>query len=512
MAKNIMDCDLVVLGAGGAGLIAAVKAYDVSGGKKIIVLEKAKKPGGATTFAHGIQISNSKWQIAAGAVAQGSSFPGGGTGPDQGGETVKKRVAGGPAKGGSPGRGSGKDVSGLFFDWLVEKGGAEKYFKVATQGSGPMGKGSISMPHRMEEYKTHPDPSIGPGWMGTYFVEKMLECCKKEGISVLTETRAKKFITDAGGRVTGVIADTKDGELQVNCKACFIGAGGFGADYEKLKKMWPEDYNGKSIHHFSPPTNTGDCIKMAEEIGAATDMEAAWVSIGGPAHHPYAYSIYRMMWQPENMYVSLDGARWIDETVGLSTEASAVMATLPKAEMYAIADHDLVEALGERLIANPPEESDIPILKKFREDIAYEVSLDEKGTRGNRTKKADTLKELSLKMDIDPKAFIATVEKYNKYCEQGKDPDFGKKAEYLKPILKPPFYAFWGQRFTQCTHGGVVINENTEVLDGKGKAMPGLFAGGDGVSFDGKGGGGLPGAVYNGYLGGIAAGKYISNV
>jgi len=511
MANNIMNCDLVVLGAGGAGLIAAVKAYDVSGGKKIIVLEKAKKTGGATTFAHGIQISNSKWQIAAGATSQNMPFPGGGSGPAQGGETVKMRVAGGPAKGGSPGRGSGKDVSGQFFDWLVEKGGVEKYFKVATQGAGMMGKGSISMPNRMEEYKNHPDPSIGPGWMGTYFVKKMLECCKTAGIPVLTETHAKKFITDARCKVTGVLADTKDGELQVNCKACFIGAGGFGADYEKLQKMWPLDYDGKSMHHFSPPSNTGDCIKMAEEIGAATDMEAAWVSIGGPAHHPYSYSIYRMMWQPECMYINLNGERWIDETEGLSTGSSSMLVLQPKAEMYAIADNDLTEMLGKRLIANPPEESDIPILKRFREDIAYEVSLDEKGTKGNRTKKADTLKELALKMDVDPKAFLAAIERYNRFCDNGEDADFKKKPEYLKAIRKPPFYAFWGQRFTQCTHGGVVINENTEVLDANGKAMPGLFAGGDGVSFDGKGGGGLPGAVYNGYIGGITAGKYISN-
>ena len=52
MATKIMDCDLVVLGAGGAGLVAAVKASE-DGVKRVIVLEKAKKPGGATYFANG---------------------------------------------------------------------------------------------------------------------------------------------------------------------------------------------------------------------------------------------------------------------------------------------------------------------------------------------------------------------------------------------------------------------------------------------------------------------------
>lgn len=513
VSKSI-ECDLVVIGAGGTGLVAAVKAADVSG-KKVVVLEKAKKPGGSTTFAHGMQIKGSQWQKDAGLSDQSGSPPAGA--PEQGaamgaGAAVsQEREAGAPARGSGLGPGATPDVSGPFFDWLVTKGGAEKYFKVSKPGEKVPMMGSISMPARMEAYRSHPDPSIGPGWMGTYFVEKMVECCEKSGIPVLTETQAKKFITDVQGKVTGVLADTADGELQVNCRACFIGAGGFGADYELLKKLWPEDYNGKSMHHFSPPSNTGDGIKMAEKIGAAVDLSVAWVSIGGPAHHPYSYSIYRIMWQPETMYVNLNGERWINESKGLSAGSSAILALQPKAEMYAVADHDLTETLGNRLIENPPEESDIPILEKFREDIAYEVSLDERGIKGNHTKKADTLEELALKMDIDPRRFVAAVERYNRHCDTGKDSDFGKSSEYLKPVRKPPFYAFWGQRFTQCTHGGIVVNDNTEVLDSDGKVIPGLFAGGDGTSSYDRGGGGLPGAINSGYTGGITAGNYIRN-
>jgi hypothetical protein len=98
------------------------------------------------------------------------------------------------------------------------------------------------------------------------------------------------------------------------------------------------------------------------------------------------------------------------------------------------------------------------VTKKY---IAYEVSLDEKGVKGNRTKKADTLIDLALQMDVDPVAFVAAVERHNRFCNEGKDQDFGKKVEYLKPVRKPPFYAFWGQRFTQCTHGGILVNNDT---------------------------------------------------
>jgi len=502
MAKKVMSCDLVVLGAGGAGLVAAVKAADVSG-KKVIVLEKAKKPGGATTFAGGLRVMNSKWQKAAGITNQANSAsPPGDLGKD---EKTNERSSGYPKRGNGPGPGATPDVTNEFFDWMCEKGGVEKYFKLNKNGI-------VEMPNRMDKYKNHPDPSIGPGREGTFVIEKMVECCEKQGIPVLTDTRARKFITDSQGRVTGVLADTKDGELQVNCKACFIGAGGFGADYERLKKLWPEDHNGKTMLHLCPPTCTGDCINMAEEIGAGIDMSVAWLSFMGPVHHPYSYPIYRIMQEPETLYINLNGERYVDETKNLSARSAAILGRQPKAEMYAVADSELIETLGRRIISTPWQESDLPILKKFGEDIAYEVALDERKRRGNHTKKADSLVELALKMDVDPKTFAATIERYNALCENGEDEDFGKKAEYLKPVKKPPFYAFWGQRFTQCAHGGIVVNNNGEVLDVKGKVMPGLYAGGDGISCNDNGGGGMSGAVNSGYIGGTSAGEYLKKI
>jgi fumarate reductase flavoprotein subunit len=502
MTGRVMDCDLVVLGAGGAGLVAAVKASDVSG-KKVIVLEKAKKPGGATNFAGGLRVSNSKWQKAAGIKGQGGA-PGipGARSRDK---NSNERSAGYPQRGNGPGPGATPEVTDQFFDWLVDKGDAEKYFKLNKNGI-------VEMPNRLDKYKNHPDPSIGPGREGTYVIDKMVECCEKQGIPILTATRARKFIVDANGKVTGVLADTKDGEIQINCKACYIGAGGFGADFERLKKLWPEDYNGKTMHHLCPPACTGDGINMAEEIGAGIDMSVAWVSIAGPVHHPYSYNIYRIMQEPESVYINLNGERYVDETKNLSAKSAAILALQPKAEMYAVLDSELVETLGKRVIATPWAEADVPVLKKFREDIDYEVALDEKKAKGKHTKKADTLKELALKMDIDPKAFMAAIERYNALCAKGQDTDFGKKAEHLKPITKPPFYAFFGQRFSQCAHGGIVVNNSSEVLDAKGNVMPGLYAGGDCISCNGNGGGGMSGAVNAGFIGGTAAGEYLKKI
>jgi len=269
MATKVMNCDAVIIGAGGTGMIAAVRAAELSG-KKVIVLEKTRKPGGATVFAHGIQMSDSTWQKNAG-------------------EKVNEP----------------QDLTGRFFDWLVTKGGAEKYFKISDEKMESMS--SLIMYKRLDKYKDHDDPTIGPGWMGSYIVDKMLECCKKLGVEVITEARAKKLVKDSSGKVTGLLAEVKDGELQVNFKACFISSGGFGANYAKCQKKWPETYDNVPMMCLAPPSLTGDGHDMAEEIGAAMDLTNAMVSTSQPIHHPYSHSILLMMMYPAMVRINMKG-------------------------------------------------------------------------------------------------------------------------------------------------------------------------------------------------------------
>ena len=448
-----MDCDLVVLGAGGSGLVAAVKAYDMTG-KKVIVLEKAKKLGGAANFAHGaLDFKDSKWHKEAG-----------------------YEVSDPP------------DITGRFFDWLVSKGGAESFFKIAK----PFEKSreDIYMPARLEKYKDMPDPSIGPGWLGSYVINKMVECCKKAGITILTEAPARKFITDDNGKVTGVLADTTDGQLLVNCKACIIAAGGFGSNYERLKKYWPEDYNNKKIHFLCPPGMMGDGLDMAEEIGAYIDR-TKWgfnypggFFTDGPGHHPYSYTINSFIGNGMLPSINLDGKRWRNEG-GFGGDAS--IRSQPGAVAYAVADDEIIETLGPKLVERADCEADVRILSNYRADIEYEAAIDEEGASGNHTKKADTFAELALKMKVDPRTFVETMERYNRFCDNGKDLDFGKPAQFLKPIRKPPFYAFFGHRWSQCTKGrnGIAVNPRFEVLNAKGEAIPGLYAVGDGCTIYG---------------------------
>jgi fumarate reductase flavoprotein subunit len=526
-----MNCDLVVLGSGASGLIAAVKAADISG-KKVIVLEKGKRTGGNSNFGTGFQTQDSQWQKEAG-----------------------QKVNDPP------------DISGQFFDWLVSKGGAEEFWVKPKSG-----EGRIGMKGRLEKWKNNPDPTIGPGKGGSYVVGKMLECCKKMDIPVLTETRAKKLITDATGMVTAVLADTPEGELRVNCKACFIGTGGFGASYEKCKKLWPEEWNNKPKCRLGTLTNTGDGIDMAEEIGVGVDLSVAVYTGGGPVHHPYSYAVSRMAGRTAAIEipvcVNLNGERWLGEEKGMGYNPKPdSLANQPNASVYYIADSNMLEKMGDYIDHHDGEvlQGNYPV-GKWREEVAEEVALDEAGTHGDHTKRADTLIDLALKMNVNPKVFVATIEAFNRDCENGKNAQAqtGHKADPTVPaampgasggqppagagpgagpgagagpggpmgggqrvsppdfssvpINKPPYYAFFCWRFTQTTKGGIVVDYDTmEAYDKNDKKIPGLFAAGDIITprkphQPVERLAGMTNATTTGYKGGISAGKYLKSL
>jgi len=515
--KNVKNCDLVVLGAAGSGLTAAVKAKDL-GVKEVLVLEKAEKPGGCTWFS--------------GAAPRPDNST-----PEQRDDlfrlimkhlywNVNPKLIRNAIDASAPlwnWFSTVCDVTDMYPKSTAVQQDAPKVLKSIIEEGDPRGiMGSLiagGMPAggqgERQINKKSKDPSIGPGSEGSWCITKLLGACEKMGINILTSTRATEFVTDGKGNITGVLADTKDGKIKINCKACVVASGGFGANMEKLKKRWPTLLGGENrFHRFSCPTDTGDAIDMAEKIGVKIDWENMNILLGGVAHHPYSGSIVEFVRNPEIVYVNLNGERFVDEALGMGS--TYVMTRQPKSQMYFIADHDMVDMLGKRLITGQPARD--AMLKDYWDDVAYEAALDEGGAPGNHTKKADTLEELGRKMGVDPKAFVKTIETYNRYCDNKRDMDFAKKPEYLIPVRKPPFYAFFGQRFLETTHGGLVVNENMEVLKDRDKkdVVPGLFCAGDasgGWVVDKP----LPpisaGAwmCNSGYMAGIAAAKYIKS-
>jgi len=290
------------------------------------------------------------------------------------------------------------------------------------------------------------------------------------GATIVMSAKAEQLVTDESGAVTGVIAMNTADETytQYNAKSVIMCTGGYGNDTEMMDAFIPThvtELKGK----ITPAHNTGDGIRMGAWAGAAIDpaphcpmwfdqalegMEnyksvpltrQPWLYLNDFGQRfenedlPYGYVCRGFFRQPQQMQWNIWDGKW---------EVDA-----PKMGM--IVCKDLRGAL------HSPEE-----VQKFIED----------GTilSGN------TIDELLGKMTgIDVEAAKESIARYNEICASGVDTDFGKRAQCLSSITEPPFYAVHMGAALLVTLGGLQINEDLNVVNAEGVAIPGLWAAGN---------------------------------
>jgi len=494
-----ITCDLLVVGAGGSGLIAAVKAAELSGGK-VTVLEKGKKPGGSTNLAHGFMVCDCKWlhergkhidleQTVARCMEQAEG--------KLSHELVEKTVY----------------HTGYFFDWLCDKGGAEQYFEV---GKGILGVYGINYPYRRFENMKSRDQSIGPGWAGTYVVRKMLEECEKLNIPVLTEHSCIRLRTDDHGSVVGAVASNPGGLVDITCKAVVLATGGFSGEDEKLKRFAPDFFDGGiPVHRFSPVTCSGDGMDLAAEVGGKVDLKHTKLNKFGPAHHPFSHSINRMIGF-DCLCCTLDGRR-IKEKPPMKMGDTSFMDSIKEHAIWFILDQERVEKKVAGLIDNPPDGNEEWIYKSYMEDIEQELQCD------RPLKRADSFEALAVQMGVDPDEFARQMAEYNNSCDPNAQPveidtPVGRLSmEPDRPLIKPPYYAVFGQRFCEGAFGGILTNLEMAVVNDNGEAISGLYATGDtNGSWYNRGILGplteLTWAVTSGYMAGCSVGTYLKSL
>jgi len=462
-----LKCDVVVVGSG-TGIVAAVRAAQA--GKSVILLEKSSKLGGNTDYAHAYFPVYTKWHEKAGMV-------------DAREDAVAHylRVTNNVLE---------EDVlrtavygTGAFFDWLCEFGTCEDVWNLVNLGDadahGPIyGPGLLDFPNRIKDNLLCRDDAIGPGWGGTHVKYTMLEAIEKQNlpVKILTSTPAEHLKLDEDGKLCAVIARDPGGEIIIECKAAMLACGGFGKNDELLKEFCEFDFFGGEtpIHRFSVPGDTGDGIIMLRELGVEPDPERTFVSCFGPKHHPFDNTIADYVLNPEVIQVNILGKRWENEENGIMNPTEGV-AKQPKEISYGIMPRELAKTLAERYMNNPAMAKKKYLYETWEQDLDHEATLD------TPVKKADTLEELAVLFGADPKVFVAEIEKYNGFCEKGVDEDFGKDPKFLIPIPmdKGPYYAVYGQRFSEAAMGGVRVNGKCQVTREDGSVIPGLYGGGD---------------------------------
>lgn len=492
-APEAIDCDLVVVGAGGSGLVAAVRVA-MEQGKKVVVLEKAPGVGGNTNLAHGFVLRWSKRHEQAGM-------------PDLREEAI--RILGATGRLSLPLL--RKAMYGLtdMFDWLTQFGDTEERFQLvdlASRGITQMGPfpavhGMLDFPKRTQNVKST-DESMGPGWAGSFVVEKMIEQCDELNIPVLTRHRVVELLVDDQGVFRGVKAQNPGGEVVINARSCLLASGGFSRNKEIMDSIRPTFNQDMPVHSFSVASNTGDAIRMVEKIGGKLDLAQVKIPMFSPTHHPYSFSLVRLVEDPRAVQVSIKGKRYRNEAeLQHSEDLKGPLENQPQHMAYALFDAETVEAAGRALTERPWMNDDMGrYMTPWREALEMECQLD------IAAKKADSIAELGELIGIAPIALSKEIERYNSFCQSGVDKDFDKPASMLMPLRNPPFYALLLTRFNEGAVGGIVNDDNLRVVRQDGTPFSGLFAAGDCcrglLKVDDNGGkfGELPWAMASGYV------------
>ena len=257
---------------------------------------------------------------------------------------------------------------------------------------------------------------------------------------------------DASGRVTGVKAvDRKGVERVFSGRSVVLAAGGYGANLQMVKK-----YNDISVTVTSnSPGTTGEVLEEAVAAGAGlTGME--WIQIhphGNPKNGELESAIAAR--PSDTPYVNRDGLRFVDET-GRRDEISYGILKQPGQVAFSIYDQRTIE---EKKVEE----------KKIESAIAHGYAF-----------KADTLEDLARQAGIDWKNFEKTMKAYNEVSVSQNTKSLPvPKILIGNPVVKAPFYAVPITTTIHHTMGGLRINEKTQVLDKNGNVIPGLYAAGE---------------------------------
>ena len=460
---STVDADVVVVGAGGAGMTAAITA--AAEGKSVVILESQSMVGGNSVRATGgmnagktvyqdenefgesagvektLKTAAEKYAdnetitaLAKTVSEQWAAYQANPTGYFDSVELMELDTMIG-----------GKGIndpelvetlcanSADAIDWLDEHG-------ITLHNVSSFGGASVKRIHRPvnAEGKTVS--------VGSYMIPLLQENCEKAGVKMMLDTTATEILTDANGAAVGVKATGASGEtVTVNAKAVVLASGGFGANLDMVVKYKPEL---KGFMTTNAPGIQGQGIEMAEAIGAATvDMDQ--IQIHPTVEANTAALITEGLRGDGAILINEEGQRFIDE-VGTRDVVSAAEIAQTGSYSWLVVDQAMADASG--------------VIQGYIKK-GYTVT-------------GATYEELGKAMGVDAAAFAETMEKWNGYVEAKNDPDFGRTS-FANPLNTAPYYAVKVTAGVHHTMGGLKINANTEVLNEKGEVIPGLFAAGE---------------------------------
>ncbi len=457
-----VECDLVVVGAGTAGMPAAVSAAQA--GLKVVVLEKQAAGFGMRNYIGAVGTTTQK---------------------DAGVDIDVREIVQELLR-----YSSYRANPSLIRLWAERSGEAIDWY------TGLMAEGGMSVwleediNHDAEsQFKEYSTCHLYYNLEDSSLTETSIMAAKMEavGCDVRYDTPMVQLIQEDGGKVTGVVAQDEDGNyLRFNAaKGVALATGGYAANASMMHALNEKDCLG-NVMVYCDPASTGDGVRAAHFAGGQLDLAhtamyfqrgctlpgskggdwttpSLWwmgsqpflkVNVNGERFGneslPYDYDLHQAAGQPNHVFVQVFDANWQDDVMAFHTIGCSRI--IPAAQIAQ--GYEGVKWTFEQVMA-----------------ASFQPSLE-----GGQLVQADTIEELAEKMGMDPAVLSATVERYNELCAAGEDVDFYKESYRMRPVAEPPFYAVTVGGQLLCTMDGMQIDTEFRVLDEAGHPIEGLYA------------------------------------
>lgn len=473
--------DVVVVGFGYAGAIAAVEAHDA--GASVMLLEKMPNPGGI------------------------SICSGGGARAAHDADVALRYL-----KATCDGRTS-EDVLAVLAQGMVDIGDYLKSLaticdaKVAStvdravEWDASKRGGNYPLPgwEAFFHYNVHEIPGFdvaaeyphvkGYGGGGGARVFKIVhEHVKARPIDVRFEAAVQQLLTNRRREVVGVRVAMPDRERRIGArKAVILACGGFEAN-EKMKRQY---WQMAPVLPVMARSNTGDGIRMAQELGA--DLWHMWHYHGsyGFRHpdpdYPYGVRMKRLPdWFPDDspsvrarmawIVVDRSGRRFMNENHPYTQDTNhrpmelfdTATQSFPRVPSYMICDEDGRKMYRLGMVTYNEDGLDY----QWSEDNLAEVEM-------GILRRAGSVAELAGMLDVDAAVLRETIDRWNVFCQRNEDDDFGRPPGSMAPIRTPPFYAGEVWPVVSNTQGGPVHNADQQIMDVNAQPIARLYAAGE---------------------------------
>lgn len=468
---EIRETDLLIIGGGNAGMVAAATAADA--GMDFVLCEKTGLLGTTRSWygacnstqckeagkeADPLFMLNELTRYASGKVNQ---------------KVIRNWI----------------DNSAEMSDWLaniMDGYGFDIYFEPNTGNEvGAGGCGYFCAPIQHNFVAREDTPEDIAKTPRNQLLEKYIN---QKGYEVAYEHALVKLVREENGPVTGAIFTTPNGYVQINAQNVLLTTGGYAGNYQMLEALNPLLVRC-TTSQCGWTFNTGDGIKAAMWAGAERDIEPAgmiWDRGVTEPGTPCGFVVdeetggwkfpHTGQFNPGSqpfLRVNAEGERFMNESgpydwniYSSSQQTNGTWNTVWDANFC----DDVVrfDTLGCASMT-------IVLRDKFMQEGGTFDQMAEEGT----LVKADTLEELAQGLQIPVDTFLATVERYNELAEAGVDEDFGKDAYRLSTLKNPPFYGVTFGGSLLSTGDGLKINEHMQVKDTQNQVIPGLYAAGD---------------------------------